>query len=246
MTASTAGSRPVQRRNGLGRSALVLGVVGIALGVFAGITWFVVVPLGLLTLIVGVFGVSQQRYYVGSDVTTAIIGTIAGAITLALGIWGTGTFLDSLHQTVGTPTSQPTPAGPAGVAGGPIIAWGQPHELSTNVVVAVSAPVTFVPPATGGAARSVVLTVTITNCSGAVYHPKTTVLEPTATFDGRPLSPVAVPGTTAVSRPPSTPIQPGRSVGYRVAYALPRSTGELRLAIRSAPDAAQAVIGGQT
>jgi hypothetical protein len=131
MTASTAGSRPVQRRNGLGRSALVLGVVGIALGVFAGITWFVVVPLGLLTLIVGVFGVSQQRYYVGSDVTTAIIGTIAGAITLALGIWGTGTFLDSLHQTVGTPTSQPTPAGPAGVAGGPIIAWGQPHELST-------------------------------------------------------------------------------------------------------------------
>jgi hypothetical protein len=247
MTASTAGSRPVQRRNGLGRSALVLGVVGIALGVFAGITWFVVVPLGLLTLIVGVFGVSQQRYYVGSDATTAIIGTIAGAITLALGIWGTGTFLDSLHQAVGAPsTTQPAPAGPAAIAGGPIISWGQPHELSTNVVVAVSAPVTFVPPATGGAARSVVLTVTITNCSGAVYHPKTTVLEPTATIDGRPLSPVAVPGTTAVSRPQSTPIQPGRSVGYRVAYALPRSTGELRLAIRSAPDAAQAVIGGQT
>ena len=245
MTASTAGSRPVQGRNGLGRSALVLGVIGIALGVFAGITWFVVVPLGLLTLFVGVFGVSQQRYYVGSDVTTAIIGTIAGAITLALGIWGTGTFLDSLHQAAGAP-SQPAAAGPAAIAGGPIITWGQPHELSTNVVVAISAPVTFTPSTAGGGARSVVLTVTITNCSGAVYRPKTTLLEPTATFDGQPLNPVAVPGSTSVTRPQSTPIQPGRSVGYRVAYALPRPTGELRLAIRPDPDAAQAVIGGQT
>jgi hypothetical protein len=91
-----------------------------------------------------------------------------------------------------------------------------------------------------------VLTVTITNWSGAVYHPTTAVLEPTATFDGRPLNQIAVPGSTTVSLPQPTPIQPGRSVGYRVAYALPRPTGELRLAIRAAPDAAQAVIGGQT
>jgi hypothetical protein len=247
MTASTAGSRPVQHHNGLGRSALVLGVVGMVLGVFAGITWFVVVPLGLLTLIFGVFGVSQQRHYVGSDATTAIIGTIAGAITLALGIWGTGTFLDSLHQAVGaTTTDQPVQAGPAAIVGGPIITWGQPYELDTNVVVAVSAPVMFTPSAANGAARSVVLTVTITNCGGAVYHPNTTVLDPTATFDGRPLSQIAVPGSTMVSLPQPTPIQPGRSVGYRVAYALPRPTGELRLALRSTPDAAQAVIGGQT
>jgi hypothetical protein len=42
------------------------------------------------------------------------------------------------------------------------------------------------------------------------------------------------------------PIQPGRSVGYRVAYALPRPTGELRLAFRPSHDAAPAVIGGPT
>jgi hypothetical protein len=246
MTASTAGYRPVQRRNGLGRSALVLGLVGIVLGVFAGITWFVVVPLGLLTLIVGVFGVSQQRYYVGSD-AAAIIGTIAGAITLALGVWGTGTFLDSLHQAVGaTITDQPGTAGPAAIAGGPIVTWGQPHELSANVVVAVSAPVMFTPSVANGAARSVVLTVTVTNFSGAPFHPRTTVLAPTATFDGRPLSQIAVPGSTTVIVPVPAPIQPGRSVGYRVAYALPRPTGELRLAFRLSHDAAPAVIGGPT
>ncbi len=247
MTASTAGYRPVQRRNGLGRSALVLGVVGIVLGVFAGVTWFVVVPLGLLTLIVGVFGVSQQRYYAGSDATAAIIGTIAGAITLALGVWGTGTFLDSLHQAIGaTFTDQAAIAGPAAIAGGPIVAWGQPHEFSTNVVVAVSAPVTFTPSVAGGAARSVVLTVTVTNYGGAPFRPNTTVLAPTATFDGLPLSQIALPGSTAVTVPRPAPIQPGRSVGYRVAYALPRPIGELRLMFLASHDAAPAVIGGPT
>jgi hypothetical protein len=219
----------------------VLGVVGMVLGVFAGVTWFVVVPLGLLTLIFGVFGVSEKRRYTGSVATTAIIGTIAGAITLALGIWGTGTFLDSLHPAAGaTITGQP---GPAAILGGPIIPWGQPHELTTNVVVAVSAPVAFT---ANGVTRSVVVTVTVTNCGSAPYHPDTAVLSPTATFDGRPLSQIPVPGATAVSVPLPAPIQPGRSVGYRVAYALPRPAGELRLAFRPAPDAAEAVIGGQT
>jgi hypothetical protein len=221
----------------------VLGVVGMVLGVFAGVTWFVVVPLGLLTLIFGVFGVSEKRHYTGSAAATAIIGTIAGAITLALGIWGTGTFLDSLHPAAGaTITGQP---GPAAIVGGPIITWGQPYELATNVVVAVSAPVTFT--ANGApATHSVVVTVTITNCSQAPYHPDATVLSPTATFDGRPLNQIPVPGSTIVSQPRPEPIQPGRSVGYRVAYALPQPAGELRLAFRPTPDAAQAVIGGQT
>jgi hypothetical protein len=219
----------------------VLGVVGMALGVFAGITWFVVVPLGLLTLIFGVFGVSEKRHYAGSAATTSIIGTIAGAITLALGVWGTGTFLDSLHQAAGaTIADQP---GSAAVLAGPTITWGQPRELATNVVVTASAPVMF---KANGATRSVVVTVTITNCSGAPYRPNTTVLDPTATFDGRPLSPIPVPGATIVSPPQPGPVQPGRSVGYRVAYALPRPAGELRLAFGPAPEAAQAVIGGQT
>ena len=57
---------------------------------------------------------------------------------------------------------------------------------------------------------------------------------------------IPVPGSTTVSQPRPVPIQPGRSVGYRVAYALPQPAGELRLAFRPTPDAAQAVIGGQT
>ncbi|HEY0804089.1 MAG TPA: hypothetical protein VGD84_03455 [Pseudonocardiaceae bacterium] len=268
MTASTAPSRPAQprdvQRNGLGLSALGVGVGGVLLGVFAGGAWFVVVPLGLLALIFGVFGLAQKRYYATVDVTPAVIGMIAGAVTLALGVWGTGTFLDGLHQTADTtpltgspvavaqgpaasPLGHPSlsrPAGPPWTTGG-TITWGQPHSFGDNLVVAVSAPITFSPPSVGGSVRSVVISVTITNCATTVYHPDKTMFDPGATFDGRSLSQVTLPGGT-VDAPKATAIQPGQSMGYRVAYALPSQHGELWLTLRPNPSVTQAVIGGQT
>lgn len=266
MTASTAPSRSAQprgvQRNGLGLSALGVGVGGVLLGVFAGGAWFVVVPLGLLALILGVFGLAQKRYYATVDVTPAVIGMIAGAVTLALGVWGTGTFLDGLHQTADTTplTGSPAPAIAQGPAASPLghpsllrpsgppwttggtITWGQPHDFGDNVVVAVSAPVTFSPPSV---ARSVVISVTITNCGTAAYHPDKAMFAPAATFNGLPLSQVTLPGGT-VDAPKATAIPPGQSMGYRVAYALPSQHGELWLTLRPNPSVTQAVIGGQT
>jgi hypothetical protein len=247
MTASTAQPGPVHQRNGLGRSALVLGLAGILLGAFAGITWFVAVPLGLLTLIIGMFGVNEKRHHVRTDGATAVIGTIAGAITLALGVWGTGMFLNSLHQSTGdaryaSTTSQTWATDQVTTS------WGEPHTFGNGITVAVSAPVTFTPaagPSDGGMARSVVLTVTITNFGTSNYHPDSAVFTPTATFDGRPLSQLTAPDSD-VRIPGSTTIQPGRSVGYRVAYELPNQTGDLKLAFRPDPTAEQAVVGGQT
>lgn len=265
MTASTAPSRTARTvsRNGLGLSALGLGVAGILVGVFAGGAWFVVVPVGLLTLVLGIFGVTQKRYYAASDVSAAVVGVAAGAVTLALGIWGTGTFLDGLHQTSsgaagGRPVSsvalgpaarpfgpaQGRPSGPPWVTGG-TITWGQPHDFGNNVVVAVSAPVAFTPVTpSGGAARSVVLSVTITNCSTSPYHPDGSVYAPSATFDGQPLHQIALPGGAVPTTLPDA-ITPGNSVGYRVAYGLPSQNGELHLTLRPNPNAPQAVIGGQ-
>ncbi|HEX4725286.1 MAG TPA: hypothetical protein VH333_22435 [Pseudonocardiaceae bacterium] len=270
MTASTAPSRTAQQqhRNGLGLSALGLGAAGILLGVFAAGAWFVVVPVGLLALIFGVFGVSQKRYY-ASDAATAVIGMIAGAVTLALGIWGTGTFLDGLHQpsAVSSVSGRAVPAVPA-VAQGPAarpfgpppgrpsgppwttggtITWGQPHDFGNNVVVAISAPVAFTPASAGAGGavpRSVVLSVTVTNCGTAAYRPDKSVYAPSATFDGHPLHQIPLPGGT-VDAPKSAAISPGQSVGYRVAYTLPTQSGELHLTLRPNPNAAKAVIGGQ-
>jgi hypothetical protein len=265
MTASTAHSRTVPpHRNGLGLglSALGLGVAGILVSVFAAGAWFVVVPIGLLALIFGVIGVLQKRYYAAVDVTPAVFGVIAGAVTLAMGIWGTGTFLDGLHQSTAAPVAGHAvpavaqgpaarpfgpplgrPSGPPWTTGG-MITWGQPHDFGNNVVVAISAPVTFTPAGTGGAARSVVLSVTITNCGTSAYQPDKSVYDPSATFDGRPLGRIALPGGT-VDTQETAAIPPGQSVGYRVAYALPNQSGELHLTLRPNPNANQAVIGGQ-
>jgi hypothetical protein len=261
MTASTVPSRPARprdvRRNGLGLSALGVGVAGVLLGVFAGGTWFVVVPLGLLALILGVFGLTQKRYYPTVDGTPAVIGMIVGAVTLALGVWGTGTFLNGLYQTAditaltaGSPAPAAaqgpaaSPAGPPWTTGG-TITWGQPHDFGDNVVVAVSAPITFSPPAAGGAVRSVVISVTVINRGTTTYHPDRAVFEPSATFDGRTLSQTTLPGGT-VDAPQATAIAPNQSMGYRVAYALPSQHGELWLTFRPNQSVTKAVIGGQT
>lgn len=267
MTASTAPSRTARsasHRNSLGLSALGLGIAGILVGVFAGGAWFVVVPVGLLTLVLGIFGVTQKRYYAPADVSAAVVGVAAGVVTLALGIWGTGTFLDGLHQTssgaatVGRPVSsvalgpaaqpfgpaQGRPSGPPWVTGG-TITWGQPHDFGDNVVVAISAPVGFTPVTPNGdAARSVVLSVTITNCGTSLYHPDRSVYAPSATFDGQPLHQVALPGGEVPAALPNA-VAPGNSVGYRVAYGLPNQSGDLHLTLRPNPNAPQAVIGGQ-
>ena len=244
MTASTAPSRTAStttsHRNGLGLSALGLGVAGILVGVFAGGAWFVVVPVGLLTLVLGIFGVTQKRYYAAADVSAAVVGVAAGVVALALGVSGTGTFLDSLHQTSsGAATGRPvfsTALGPA--------AWGQPRDFGNNVVVAVSAPVAFTPVTpSGGAVRSVVLSVTITNCGTSPYHPDRSVYAPSATFDGQPLHQIALPGGIVPTSLPDT-VAPHNSVGYRVAYGLPSERGELHLTLRPNPNAPQAVIGG--
>ena len=239
MTASTAPSRTTAPRNSLGLTALGLGAAGILVGVFANSAWFVVLPAGLLAVILGVFGVTQKRYYAPADTTTAIVGIITGAVTLALGIWGTGTFLDGLHQT----STAPAVASAQNWTTQGQITWGQPHDFGNNVVVAISAPVAFTPTTTSDG-RAVVLSVTITNCGKKAYHPDHSVYAPTATFDGRPLTEIPLPGGTADAAPTAANIQPGRSVGYRVAYALPPRQGQLHLVLRPNPNAGQAVIGG--
>jgi hypothetical protein len=207
--------------------------------VFANGAWFVVLPAGLLAVILGVFGITQKRYYAPADTTTAIIGIIAGAVTLAFGVWGTGTFLDGLHRTITAPVAVAPPWATEGT-----ITWGEPHDFGNNVVVAISAPVAFTPATTSGGSRAVVLSVTITNCGTKAYRPDHSVYAPTATFDGRPLTQIPLPGGTT-DTPKAAAIQPHGSLGYRVAYALPPQPGQLHLTLRPNPNAGQAVIGGQ-
>lgn len=91
-----------RRRDMLGVSALVLGVAGIGLGVAATReTWFVVGPLGLFTVILGLIDLDRAaRRDPAAHRRTAVLVVVAGVVALGLGAWGTHMFLDELNQLI--------------------------------------------------------------------------------------------------------------------------------------------------
>lgn len=217
MTAAAAPSRPARRCDALGGTAIVLGLCGIGLGLFAaGATWFVVVPAGLLTMIFGLIDVSRARHDVTANGRTAIIGVVAGAVALALGCWGTGMFLGELNQlshNMSSPTATPV--------------WGQDHVFADGITVNVATPVVT---STG---PSLALTVTATNDTAKAI----TLNPPAATFTGRPLTEDT--GAKAVTVPS------GGSVTYRLGYRLPALTGELRLEFQPTPGSPPGIVAGR-
>jgi hypothetical protein len=114
MTAAAAPHRRARRCDALGGAALALGLAGVCMGGFAArATWFVVVPLGLLAMILGLIDVSRAGHDTAASSRTAVTAVIAGAAALALGIWGTGMFLgelDQLSHSLSSPTTTHTPA----------------------------------------------------------------------------------------------------------------------------------------
>lgn len=92
-------AEPVRRRDALGASSLLLGLAGVGMGLAAaGVTWCVVVPIGLYTLITSVIDLGRARHDAAANSRTAVIGIVVGAAALALGVWGTGMFLGELSQ----------------------------------------------------------------------------------------------------------------------------------------------------
>jgi hypothetical protein len=78
---------PVHPRNGFGTTALVLGIVGAALGLVP-LLGLIAIVLGLLALVFGLLGWSNTHRQLATNKGMAVSGTILGAVALALGIWG--------------------------------------------------------------------------------------------------------------------------------------------------------------
>jgi hypothetical protein len=216
MAAAFTPHRQARRCDALGLSALGLGLAGIGLGLAAARdTWFVVVPVGLLTTIFGLIDVSRARHDTAANGPTAVLGIVAGAAALALGVWGTGMFLGELNQMSYSATTTrivvPT--------------WGQADTFASGLTVRVTAPTVTSP-------GSVVFTVTASNSSETAL----TVTPPTASFAGRPVA-------ENTGAKPVT-VAPHGSVTYRIGYHVPSATGRLCLEFRPAPGARPGIIAG--
>jgi uncharacterized membrane protein len=68
----------VERRNGFGIAALVLGLVGIA------VFWTVIggIVLGLLALVFGILGYRRKKRALATNGVMALVGAVAGALAL--------------------------------------------------------------------------------------------------------------------------------------------------------------------
>lgn len=107
-------------RNGMGITALCLGIVGVLFG-FIPLTFFLAVILGLLALVFGLIGLARTRKGAATNPKTTIFGLVLAGLALALGIWGatilfqaTNKFVDDMNN-IGVPGRNATaaPAVPA-------------------------------------------------------------------------------------------------------------------------------------
>lgn len=121
MSAPTYSPQPVQARNGMGVTALVLGIIGAVIGLIP-LFGLGAIILGILAVVFGLVGFSRARKGAATNRKMSLIGAILGVIALALGIWGMvilgqavskiGTDLHNLDTSISnmpTPTFPPAP-----------------------------------------------------------------------------------------------------------------------------------------
>ncbi|WP_030672571.1 DUF4190 domain-containing protein [Streptomyces rimosus] len=72
-------------RNGIGITALVLGIVSLVLGVLVILFWMTWLP-GLLAVIFGIIGMRRDRKGLATNGTVAMVGTVLGGLGLAVSI----------------------------------------------------------------------------------------------------------------------------------------------------------------
>jgi hypothetical protein len=78
---------PVQMRNGLGVTALILGIIGALFGLIP-ILFFIAGPLGLAAFICGLVGRSRAKKGLASNGRMSLIGAILGLLSMVLAVVG--------------------------------------------------------------------------------------------------------------------------------------------------------------
>lgn len=78
---------PPEPKNGLGLTALILGLIGLLFSLVP-LTGFIAVGLGITGLALGLAGYGRIRHDRATNKKTTIVGLIASTVAVAVGIWG--------------------------------------------------------------------------------------------------------------------------------------------------------------
>lgn len=164
---------------------------------------------------------------------------VAFAALFAFGAYIDGQSANSAaQQPVSVAAPAPALTTPAPATTPAAVALGQSQSWADNVTAAVSAPKAHQPTtystSRSGAARHILVTVTITNGSTASFP--VNAWQVNATADGAALEKVFdhVDGVVS-STPPNSTVLPGRSVTFPVLWAVPTSApAELQIEVQPA------------
>jgi hypothetical protein len=233
-----------QPRNGFGITALVVGLIAICLGLIPLFGLGAIIG-GIIAVVFGLLGFARARRGVATNRKMAMIGTIAGVLGGALGVWGlvivNNAFTELDNTIKGAAPSAAAPAAPGAPAdpGAPDQAsttgtFGQNITWPDGVAVTVSEPKAYRPSssaaASRAAARYVSMTITLTNGSDKNVEATGTTLAVTA--NGTPADEV-FDSAKGIGGSPTSTVLPGKSVTYTVAFGVPtKEQTELQVEVR--------------
>lgn len=232
--------------NGMGTTALILGIVGLVLA-FIPIIGFFGFVLGILAIVLGVIGVVRAHKGTATNKMMAYVGTALGVVAFIVSLVVFGSFMNAVDEGVsdsqagasqvpasgGDGSSQPPAAGGSGdSAQGEVIslAFGQSHTWPGGETVTLAEPQAHIPenPYLGpaGDERQVAVDVTVRNNGDDEYDVMQTRL--TAQHDGR----VAQQAYAAGDPLPNVQLPPGGETTFTTVYGVGLEPGELQISVQ--------------
>ncbi|WP_411129443.1 DUF4190 domain-containing protein [Streptomyces sp. x-19] len=225
-------------RNGLGVTALILGIIGALSGIPMILFWLAG-PLGLLSLIFGFVGLSRVKKGQATNKGVALTGTILGALAMILAIVGivvtvfaVNKAVDEINKQVNGAQAQPKDGSKGDKPYGPGDAATYPDK-GLEVSVAKLSPYTVGEIVSGHTAgnKAYKVTVQIKNSGKAVFNPALTQIKAKTGADGRKAEQI-IDGKIGIGFDGS--IAPGATATVDVAFDAPPTAKELDVEV--APD----------
>jgi uncharacterized membrane protein YeaQ/YmgE (transglycosylase-associated protein family) len=160
---------PVRLRNGMGTSALVLGIIGAVSGVIPFMFWLAGI-LGLLSLIFGLIGRGRAKRGQADNKGKATAGAVLGLVSLILSVVGAVLLFKAAEDVVnkvdkafnedGVALSKGSP----GTSAGKPLGADQPLPFNNGLTFTTSAAKPYTNP--DGPGKAVVFEVTVANTGG--------------------------------------------------------------------------------
>lgn len=223
-----ATSHSVAPKNGIGLTAMILGIVGFVLSLIP-LIGVVAWPLVILGLIFGMIGIVRAYRKIATNMGMAIAGTALSAVGLVVCIIYAASFGSYMSNT-------PPPSGsvPGVTQGGTEsradVGFDQPYTFSGGETVTVSAPAEFSaenPYMDAPAGKRLVqTTVTVHNGTDRAFNAASVTL--TAQHGGQ----VASQSYLNSDALPNAEVPPGGDVSFSTVWEISAEPGELRISAK--------------